>query len=97
MLLTNHKSFASKEIFGINLYFIQLQLANKSLQFYKGSLAALHKPDKSDFLPVPQSGKDEKIEKGEEKTLHGDEDLNSPLTFRDFCKYSSNILWTPYI
>lgn len=66
---------------------IFLQLANESLRFYKGIEAPHDKPINSDPIALIES-----VDKNEEKLKnstddHDENDLNSPLTFKDFCKY----------
>lgn len=68
-----------------------LQRANKSHRFYKGTVAVLNKPIKSEFILVQQNEKDLKIENGTEKVLDELKEANSSsITLRDFC--NSNLL-----
>lgn len=66
-----------------------LQRAIESLRFYKGIEAIYDKPISVDPIPLTQH---ENVDENEKKLHnstddHDENELNSPLTFKDFCKY----------
>lgn len=60
-----------------------LQRANKSHQFYKGTIVVLENPTKSEYISVQQNESDGKIENRAEKVF---DESNKSISFRDFCK-----------
>lgn len=80
----------SKQIFftKFQFYFKKLQHADESLRFYKGNDAAHDEPSGSD----PFTLKKLEIEDGNKTKLadsseDNENDLNSPLTLKDFCTF----------
>lgn len=71
----------------MNLNFF-LQRVIESLKFYKGIEATLDKPV-DDPIPLTQNGNVDENEKKLKDPVddHDENELNSPLTFKDFCKY----------
>lgn len=65
------------------------QRAIESLQFYKGNEAILKRASvNSDPIALAQQKNVNENEKQRENSTDDDEDdLNSPLTFKDFCKF----------
>lgn len=64
------------------------QQANRSLRFYKGSLAVLNQIKESEFILVPQSEKDVPVEIGMETALEDAKETKSKsISFNDFCNF----------
>lgn len=73
----------------VNMIFVCFfQHAIESDRFYKGNVAILDNTTNSDPIPLTQHKNVNENEKQLENSTDDDEnDLSSPLTFKDFCKY----------